>query len=692
LDFSPFTDLFKAYVVTGYDDAGGVVECEQVLQVPANTGVLLVGEESTVNAPIIEGDAPAAPVTNLLTAVVGSGTAPAGSFVLATSGGETQFTKATNAISLNNQAYLASLGSLDSYDFNLMEAKTEHVYDIAGGSILSKGTTLTFTDVEHHTMSNGKKVYGPANAIGLDGRFAFDNSGNWHVETSGQLGQTFGDSPYMSVVELVNGDRVQFTTMNGSLRTVNAVLRGVAAGTDLTSGTTYMVVAPAGEKVNLDLQLIKSSNRNGFTKVTVWSSIETTPIYAVSTPTASVELQQVREGLFTAVATLTSTNSTDAPITYYYKGGDAADWTALADNTFTPTQKAEYQFKAMASGYADSQALTLSLGYRYALTKTVVDLSDETVFTASTKDTSGFDWKEANYVKMSGMPAETVYGHISGADAITGLTLQNNNTDARYSFAKGYGLACNYGYWVKTTGATPYDFAEYEVYNTNTAEISTAKVVVYNPNNTEYAFKPLKSVRLYEPVDMAIITIQGTGYATYSSESALDFTGSGVEAYYATAVGDNVDFTNAIVNPAAATGLLLKAPEGSYEVIKVASGTNVSSTNLLKACLEDKTVGTSAGCDYGKVFILSNHNSQLGFYKSNNGRTLQAGKSYLYIDYASAARMEGGFPLNGDASGIDDVRGKMSDVNKLYYNLSGQLLKAPVKGLNIINGKKVLVK
>ena len=696
LDFSPFVDLFKAYVVTGYDDTTGKIDCEQVLQVPANTGVLLVGEESTVNAPIIEGDAPEAPVTNLLTAVVGSGSAPTNSFVLTTTGGVTQFTKAANAVSLNNQAYIASLGSLDAYDFNLMEAKTEHVYDNAGGSILSKGTILTFTDVEHHTMSNGKKVYGPANAIGLDGRFAFDNSGNWKVESSGQLGQTYDANPYMSVVELVNGDRVQFTTMNGSLRTVNAVLRGVAAGTDLTSGTTYMVVAPAGEKVNLDLRLIKSSNRNGFTKVTVWTSTETTPIYAVSTPTASVELQQVREGLYTAVATLTATNSTDAPITYYYKGGDAADWTALADNTFTPTQKAEYQFKATASGYADSQALTLSLGYRYALTKTVVDLSDEAVFTASTKDTSGFNWKDAKYVMMSGMPAETVYGHISSATAITGLTLQDNNTDARYSFAKGYGLACNYGYWVKTTGATTYDFAEYEVYDTNTSEINTTKVIVHDPNNTAYSFKPIKTVRLYEPVEMASITIQDIGYATYCSESALDFTGSGVEAFYATADGDNVDFTNAITNPAAETGLLLKAPEGTYEVIKVASGTDVSAVNKLQACLTEKTVGTTEGCDYGKVFILSKHNGTLGFYRSNNGRTLQAGKSFLYLTDVTEARADKGFPFDNTSSILapTSLISTPSSPTKVY-DLQGNLFtlhSSLKKGIVIVGGKKMVMK
>ena len=705
LDFSPFTDLFKAYVVTGYDDGTGVIDMEQVLQVPANTGVVLMGEESTVNAPVIEGDAPVLTQDNLLTAVVGSGQAPAGSFVLTTSQGVTQFTKTATIANLQNQAYLSSLGSLDSYGFNPMEAKTEHVYDMP--TVLDGVSTLTFTDEIHHTTTDGNKtisLYCPANVVPMDGRFAFDNSGDWKRESSGQLGQTFKQTLYASVVELQNGDRVKFeTTSNATLTTVNSVLRGVAANTVLTSGTTYTIEATGDELVNLDFKLTGSGNRNGITKVTVWTSTETTPIYAVTTPTANVTLQQVREGLFKPVATLAATAGDAAAITYYYKGGDAADWTAIDGSAFEPTQKAVYQLKATASGYADSEPLTLSLGARYALTKTVADLTDEALFTASTKDESGFDWATTNNVKITGLPANQVFGRISSATAITGLSVQNNNLDARYSFAKGIGLACNYGYYVTTTSATAYDFAEYEVYQPNAAVTATTqKVIVHNPNSTQYKFSPLKAVRLYEPVEMTSVTIADIGYATFSSESALDFTGSGVEAYYATVDGDAVSFTNAITNPAANTGLLLKAPEGTYEVRVVSEGEDVSSENKLVACAEAKTVGITAGCDYGKVFILSKHNEQVGFFKSDNGRKLQAGKSFLYLENPSDARLVYGFPFNEQATGIclSTITSPKSEEH--VYNLNGQRLRTPAKGLNIIrsanghlhgkNGKKIIVK
>ena len=704
LDFSPFTALFKAYVVTDYDDATGVIDMEQVLQVPANTGVVLMGEESTVNAPVIEGDAPVLLQDNLLTAIVGSGQAPAGSYVLTTSQGVTQFTKTAAAASLENQAYLPSLGNLDAYDFFPMEAKTEYVYDIASGSVLAKGTKLTFTDVEHHTVTDGTntiKVYEPANATTLDGRFAFDNSGNWAVDDNNfRLGANSGRTLYCSVVALVNGDRVKFEVDGNdaslvTLTALNGVLRGVSAGGTITAGTTYTVVVPADQTVNLDLKMYCGTNRAGFTKIAVWSSTETIPVYAVSTPSASVGLQQVREGLFKPVVTLSaSAGGSNAGITYYYKGGDASNWTALDGAVFEPVQKAEYHLKATASGYADSDVLTLSLGHRYALTKTIADLSDETVFASSTKDVNGFDWATANNVKIAGLSADQVFGRITAYNSIAGIAVQNNNLDARYSFAKGIGLACNYGYYVTTTTATAYDFAEYEVYQTNAAITEpTQKVLVYNPNNTPYNFAPLRAVRLYEPVEVTTVSVSSIGYATFCSEQALDFTGSGVEAYYATADGDAVYFGNAITNPAARTGLLLKAPEGTYEIMAASEGEDVSNTNKLVANFGAKTVGFTADCDYGKVFVLSEHEGRVGFFKSDNGRVLQAGKSYLYLDNPSQARLQGGFPLDEQTTGIrlsPTIETLRAD--ECVHNLKGQRLKAPVKGLNIINGRMIIVK
>ena len=45
-----------------------------------------------------------------------------------------------------------------------------------------------------------------------------------------------------------------------------------------------------------------------------------------------------------------------------------------------------------------------------------------------------------------------------------------------------------------------------------------------------------------------------------------------------------------------------------------------------------------------------------------------------------------------DPTGIESVKRDWTNGNNVYYDLKGNRLDAPKKGLNIINGKKVIVK
>ena len=45
-----------------------------------------------------------------------------------------------------------------------------------------------------------------------------------------------------------------------------------------------------------------------------------------------------------------------------------------------------------------------------------------------------------------------------------------------------------------------------------------------------------------------------------------------------------------------------------------------------------------------------------------------------------------------ETTDVSHVRGKMSDVRDDYYNLNGQRVEHPRKGLYIVNGRKVVIK
>ena len=83
--------------------------------------------------------------------------------------------------------------------------------------------------------------------------------------------------------------------------------------------------------------------------------------------------------------------------------------------------------------------------------------------------------------------------------------------------------------------------------------------------------------------------------------------------------------------------------------------------------------------------VLANKNSVPGFYKLASGQKVPAGKAYL--EAAASAREFIGFD---GATGIETV--KTAKAEEGIFNLQGQRLMKAQKGLNIINGKKVLVK
>ena len=76
------------------------------------------------------------------------------------------------------------------------------------------------------------------------------------------------------------------------------------------------------------------------------------------------------------------------------------------------------------------------------------------------------------------------------------------------------------------------------------------------------------------------------------------------------------------------------------------------------------------------------------FVKAKEG-TLAAGKAYLPIAAGSAPELQLSF--GSEATGIKAIANSVA-VNSSIFNLSGQRVSQPTKGLYIVNGKKVVMK
>lgn len=91
----------------------------------------------------------------------------------------------------------------------------------------------------------------------------------------------------------------------------------------------------------------------------------------------------------------------------------------------------------------------------------------------------------------------------------------------------------------------------------------------------------------------------------------------------------------------------------------------------------------------GNQFVLNKGSQGVGFYRMTSGKVIGVGKAYLTYSGALAPEFLG----FDETTGINAVNGSESMVNgSEIYNLNGQRVENPTKGLYIVNGKKVVIK
>lgn len=175
------------------------------------------------------------------------------------------------------------------------------------------------------------------------------------------------------------------------------------------------------------------------------------------------------------------------------------------------------------------------------------------------------------------------------------------------------------------------------------------------------------------------------GYATFCSDKALDFSAvEGLTAYIVTST-EFVAQLKKVTKVPAGTGLVLEGEEGAtypktYE-IPVISTADAIEGNLLKAAM---TVTTAVEGDY----VLAYKDNNRAFFPAEDDLAIPAGKAYLHIDSGAPAFL----PFDAETTGISTTLKNSEKANKEIFNLTGQRVSQPTKGLYIVGGRKVVVK
>ena len=172
--------------------------------------------------------------------------------------------------------------------------------------------------------------------------------------------------------------------------------------------------------------------------------------------------------------------------------------------------------------------------------------------------------------------------------------------------------------------------------------------------------------------DNNVYYVGDAGYATlYDTTTGYELNGD-IEAFVATSHTTWLDLTK-IDNVPAGTPVILK---GGYYNKTAAELPAINVANELK--------GTDAATEAdGTMYVLAKVDGVVGFYIADG--TIAAGKAY----YQSTSGAKAFFFNGDDATGISNVEVN-DNFNGAIYNIAGQRLQKMQKGINIINGKKVL--
>ena len=179
--------------------------------------------------------------------------------------------------------------------------------------------------------------------------------------------------------------------------------------------------------------------------------------------------------------------------------------------------------------------------------------------------------------------------------------------------------------------------------------------------------------------------ITSAGYATYYSNNALDFanaTPALTASLITGAVGETAVLAlDDVENVPAETGVLLAGDEGTYTIPVIASSSTVTTSNKLEG------VHVATIKDAESIYVLM-ASPKVGFYNNANAFTVGANTAYLPVGFAAARAF---YLFDEDATGINAVSATKAETGD-YYNLAGQRVAQPTKGLYIVNGKKVVIK
>ena len=504
-------------------------------------------------------------------------------------------------------------------------------------------------------------------------------------------------------------DMDQVDTPTATLTAVDGINRTITFACS-TVGATLYYSTDNGETYTVGTSLVISANTAIIVKAKKGSAEAVSAVYnfeagteiVLNTPTWT------KTGYSNGVSTVTLADdqrgkllSPASTIKYQINDGDAETYSSAISVNDGETLK----YWSEAAGYHNSEEGSVSAIAPCSLP----NLWSETYYRASNGNISINTEEVVTTIGGGSTPYYYMYcddAHISEylITSSTGLSnwmlrtggiyAGNSGNYAVRGVNKGDYVTITFGAGTESPVPTSTDGTLDEWNSTSTSRVFKVTATMGNFRFSFGRYGYIKSITVQRALATPGATVGSTGYATFAADVDLDLSTltSGFNAYFASAAADGkVTMTKATNEKiAAGEGLFIQQTgETSAFTITETRETTDAVTNYLVAG-DGVTNGVAKEDGYDKYVLGADGGSVSFFLINETAATVATNKAYLKIPTGGGlARLA--IVFDGEATGIGSVERSMVNAEG-YYNLNGQRVSAPSKGLYIVNGKKVIIK
>ena len=202
------------------------------------------------------------------------------------------------------------------------------------------------------------------------------------------------------------------------------------------------------------------------------------------------------------------------------------------------------------------------------------------------------------------------------------------------------------------------------------------------------AFRQTIGTDTYPELDLThgvVNKITEAGYTTQFIPETDVTIPTGVEAYAGVINGDYLSLVEIEDAISKEDAVILKGSQGYYNFMPT-TGVTKAAANDLQGTEFDMLVTRSG------IYALAYLNNAAGFYPVAGDSSVIIPKGKAYLDLGSHDVKGFTFLFDDEATSINEELRMKSEESAPIYNLAGQRISKMQKGINIINGKKVMVK